>query len=226
MSGQRNTPRGPSQCYVWKQLFSPGSTIIKQPSFLSSTFGVKQSSTAQGQDVQSCSETAGAKPLERLRRVQTARPAGSKANSVHHEDTVYERQGEPVLRRPGPSQLGARPWLGSTQVGGRLGLLHITGVLTRTRPGTVFCKIFGNGSPKLNLRPSVWKCPIGKLETPQREQTTTDRPAPAASRKHFRRKSSGPTIASHVDVTCPPEVWGRALEAPARALLVVGRSGR
>lgn len=86
---------------------SPGSTIIKQPSFLFPTFGVKQSSTTQGQDVQSCSETAGAKPLERLRRVQTVRPAESKANSVHHEDTVYERQGEPVLGRPGPCTAGS-----------------------------------------------------------------------------------------------------------------------
>lgn len=105
-------------------------------------------------------------------------------------------------------------------------MLHNTGVLTRTRPGTVFCKIFDNGSPKLDLQSSVWKCPIGKLETPQREQNATDSSAPAAFRKHFRRKSSGPTIASHVDVTCPPEVWGRALEAPARAKLVVGRSRR
>lgn len=95
-------------------------------------------------------------------------------------------------------------------------LLHNTGVLSCTRPGTVFCKIFGNGSPNLDLQPSVWKCPIGKLQTPQREQNATDSSAPAAFHKHFRRKSSGPTIASHVDVTCPPEVRGRALEAPAR----------
>lgn len=77
-------------------------------------------------------------------------------------------------------------------------MLHNTGVLTRTRPGTVFCKIFDNGSPKLDLQSSVWKCPIGKLETPQREQNATNSSAPAAFRKHFRRKSSGPTIASHV----------------------------
>lgn len=80
---------------------SPGSTIIKQPSFLSSIFGVKQSSTTQGQDVQSCSETAGAKPLERFRRVQTVQLAESKANCSSRRHSVRApRCACPGLPRP------------------------------------------------------------------------------------------------------------------------------
>lgn len=178
------------------------------------------------QDVQSCSETAGAKPLERFRRVQTVQLAESKANFVHHEDTVYERQGVPVLGCQGPCTAGSPALTGlySGQRVARFASRH-----RRPHPHRAWdslLKVFDNGSPKLDLQSSVWKCPNGKLETPQREQNATDSSAPAAFRKHFRRKSSGPTIASHVDVTCPPEVWGRALEAPARAKLVVGRSRR
>ena len=227
MSGQRNTPRGPSQCYVWKQLFSlqvqlPLNNLPSYPPRLESNNPqpprARMFRAVPTQQEQSHRKGwDGSKRCDRQEAKQTLFVTKTQCTSA---------KVSPSWAAPAPARLGTRPWLGSTQVGGRLGLLHNTGVLTRTRPGTVFCKIFGNGSPKLNLRPSVWKCPIGKLETPQREQTTTDRPAPAASRKHFRRKSSGPTIASHVDVTCPPEVWGRALEAPARALLVVGRSGR
>lgn len=152
--------------------------------------------------------------------------AESKANSVHHEDTVYERQGVPVLGCQGPCTAGSPALTGlySGQRVARFASRH-----RRPHPHRAWdslLKVFDNGSPKLDLQSSVWKCPVGKLETPQREQNATDSSAPAAFRKHFRRKSSGPTIASHVDVTCPPEVWGRALEAPARAKLVVGRSRR
>lgn len=108
MSGQRNHPTGAFSMLCLEAAFlSPGSTIIKQPSFLSSIFGVKQSSTTQGQDVQSRSDTAGAKPVERFRRVQTVQQAESKANSVHHEDTVYEREGVPVLGCPSPCTAGS-----------------------------------------------------------------------------------------------------------------------
>ena len=141
--------------------------------------------------------------MERFRRVQTMQQAESKANSVHHEDTVYEREGVPVLGCPGPCTAGS-PALTGLYSGQRVAVCFTTPA-SSAAPG-LGQSFFGNGSPNLDLQPSAWKCPIRKLQTPQREQNATDTSAPAAFHKHFRRKSSGPTIASYVDVTCPPEV--------------------
>ncbi|KAJ8793357.1 hypothetical protein J1605_019408 [Eschrichtius robustus] len=109
----------------------------------------------------------------------------------------------------------------SRKAGGRL--VRFTTPASSPAPGLgqSLCKISGNGSIKLHL-PAVRLNHI--LEEPRREARDYSEGAeherqpyapPAAVRAHFRRKSAWPTAARD-DVTAPPEVWGRALDARIR----------
>lgn len=103
-SEQRNAPRETSPCYVWKQLFSP-QVQLSLNSLSSYPPGLESSNChcSQGQHVQSCSETAGAKTLERFGQSPTAWLAESKkANPALHEDSVQEPLRVPATGQPEP----------------------------------------------------------------------------------------------------------------------------
>lgn len=166
--GKEPPPRGPSQCYVGKQLFSlqVQLSLNNLPSYRP-YLESNNPSTTQGQDVQSRSDTAGAKPVERFRRVQTVQQAESKANSVHHEDTVYEREGVLKTWLPQPLTAGSPALTGPLPRSRWLFVSQHQGwVLSCTRPGTVFCKIFGRTASKSGP-------PAVGLEVPNRETTDT-----------------------------------------------------
>ena len=107
VSGQRNTPQEPSQCYVWKQLFSlqvqlslnnlPSYRPYLESNNLQPPRGRMFRAVLRQQEQSHWKGSDESKRCNWQKAKQT----------VHHEDTVYERQGVPVLGCPGPCTAGS-----------------------------------------------------------------------------------------------------------------------
>lgn len=166
-------------------LLTPGPTIIKQPSFLSSRFGVKQLSLFPG---------AGCSELFRDSRSKDTGTGLTEPNGVvsrKQSKSCPSRRlgiGAPTCARHGPAVVPA--WPGQPKLPG--------GSARFTTPALTWDGLFvsfsGNSAPKLDFQPSDPTTPSERAKEPSRERRPEHElqpgaPPPAAAHSpHFRRK--------------------------------------